>query len=898
MGDPIRRGWAGSVCACSALGRTLWAALIFAVCAFVPSMVRPSDAQVARLDVYNRRLEPHWTTDGASFWYRKQLPNGRSQFVQVDARTGEKTPAFDHERLADSLSVLLRREVVPDRLPIEELTREDGVLILRGASGSWKLDETGYRLEATEGAGPGGLPMSLDVRPSLRSGVESEVTFVNRLDRRVQVYWLDGSAGRHPYSKLAAGERYAQHTYEGHVWLVTDESGEEIVAVFEATGRPSLAIIDGREPDTAGSETDAGANGNDSGTGDDGVDTRANGAESPNSEAPTGRTLLPNGNGTPSPDGTWTAFSRDDDLWLRNRATGTERRLTRDGTPNDTYAKTNQRERFVELQYDAPTPPEGAVDVLWAPDSRHFIALRSQQVDERFVYLVESSPDDQVQPRLQSYPYSKPGDDIPVRRPRLFDAETGAEIPLDDSLYPNPWGLYEYHWTPQSDRCFFLYNERGHGVMRVVEIDANSGSARAIVDEQCETFFDYSGKTYLKQLAGTDELLWMSERDGWNHLYLYDRKTGAVKTQVTSGDWVVRAVDRVDVPTRTIWFRAVGIVPGQDPYFVHSCRVGFDGDGLVVLTGPRANADANGTHETSWAPDSLTFVDTWSRVDQPPIHVLRDGLTGDVLTELEEADASELEAGGRRFPEPYVAPGRDGVTNIYGIIHLPKDFDPAKRYPIVENIYAGPHGQHVPKSFRTSYGVESLVDRGFVVVQIDGMGTNWRSKAFHDVCWKNLVDAGLPDRIAWIRAAAETRSYMDSDRVGIYGGSAGGQNALGALLTHPEFYDVAVADCGCHDNRMDKVWWNEQWMGYPVGPHYEAQSNVTLAPNLEGDVLLIVGELDRNVDPSSTLQVVHALIEADKDFDMLVIPGVGHGAASTAYGRRKLEEFFVRHLQR
>ncbi|MEZ4651601.1 MAG: prolyl oligopeptidase family serine peptidase [Candidatus Eisenbacteria bacterium] len=871
-------------------------------------------AEAARLEVYNRRLEPHWTADGSSFWYRKQLPEGRSEYVRVDTRTGVKAPAFDHGRLADSLSVRLRRDVSPDQLPIDELAWKDRRLVLSGAAGSWQLDPSDYRLEPTAGGGPGGLPFSLEVRPSVRSGVESEITFVNRTDRRVQVHWLDGSAARHPYSKLAAGERYAQHTYDGHVWLVTDESGAEVIAVFEATERPSLAIIDGRKPTqsdgvdgSSGSDEDGEASGTGAETGndeDDGDDRTGDSRTDGGSRSASGTAgaspeaqRLPNGTGTPSPDGLWTAFSRDDDLWLRNRVTGEERRLTRDGTPEDTYAKTNQRERFLELQYDAPTPPDGAVDVLWAPDSRHFVALRSRHVPERFVYLVESSPEDQVQPELQSYPYLKPGDEVPVRRPRLFDTLTGGEIQLDDALYSDPWGLYEYHWTPESDRCFFLYNQRGHGLMRVLEIDAHSGATRAIVDEQPDTFFDYSGKTYLQQLDATDELLWMSERDGWNHLYLYDRKSAAVKTQITSGEWVVRAVDRIDVPSRTIWFRAVGIVPGQDPYFVHSCRVGFGGEDLVVLTGPREEADGNGTHETSWAPDSLTFVDSWSRVDQPPIHVLRDGRTGDILTELEHADAGELLAGGRAFPEPFVAPGRDGITPIHGIIHLPKDFDETKRYPVIESIYAGPHGQHVPKQFRTSYGVETLADRGFVVVQIDGMGTNWRSKAFHDVCWKNLVDAGLPDRIAWIEAAAATRPYMDTEKVGIYGGSAGGQNALGALLTHGDFYDVAVADCGCHDNRMDKVWWNEQWMGYPVGPHYEEQSNVTLAPNLNGDLLLIVGELDRNVDPSSTLQVVHALVEADKDFDMLVIPGVGHGAASTAYGRRKLEEFFVRHLR-
>jgi dipeptidyl aminopeptidase/acylaminoacyl peptidase len=243
-----------------------------------------------------------------------------------------------------------------------------------------------------------------------------------------------------------------------------------------------------------------------------------------------------------------------------------------------------------------------------------------------------------------------------------------------------------------------------------------------------------------------------------------------------------------------------------------------------------------------------------------------------------------------------VAKGRDGKTDVYGVIFRPTRFDPARKYPVIEEIYAGPQGAFVPKSFRAYHKAQSVAELGFIVVKIDGMGTSHRSKRFHDVCWKNLADSGFPDRILWIRAAAEQRPYMDLTRVGIYGGSAGGQSALRALLGHGDFYQVAVADCGCHDNRMDKIWWNELWMGWPVGPHYAEQSNVTQAHKLQGKLLLIVGGKDRNVDPASTMQVVDALIKADKDFDLLVIPGTGHGAAETPYGNRRRQDFFVRHL--
>ena len=244
-----------------------------------------------------------------------------------------------------------------------------------------------------------------------------------------------------------------------------------------------------------------------------------------------------------------------------------------------------------------------------------------------------------------------------------------------------------------------------------------------------------------------------------------------------------------------------------------------------------------------------------------------------------------------------MAKDRDSSTDIWGVIFRPSNFDPAKTYPVVENIYAGPHGHFVPKAFRAASGEQAFAELGFVVVRIDGMGTNWRSRAFHDVCWKNIGDAGFPDRIRWIQAAAAKYPQMDlSKGVGIYGGSAGGQNTMRGMTEYPDFYTVGVADCGCHDNRMDKIWWNEAWMGWPVGPHYAAQSNVTNAHKLEGKILLVVGELDKNVDPSSTMQVANALIKADKDFDLLVVPGAGHGAAESPYGRRRRADFFVRNL--
>jgi dipeptidyl aminopeptidase/acylaminoacyl peptidase len=498
-----------------------------------------------------------------------------------------------------------------------------------------------------------------------------------------------------------------------------------------------------------------------------------------------------------------------------------------------------------------------------------------------------------VQPKVVSFDYLKPGDKLPHPRPTLVDVATQRAIAIDDALFPHPYttsGTMDIRWAADSARFTFRYNQRGHQVLRIIAVDAATGAARALVDERSDTFIDYSGKSFLEWLDDSGELIWMSERDGWNHLYLYDAKLGRVKNQITRGEWVVRGVDRVDREKRQIWFRAGGIIPGQDPYHVHYGRVNFDGSGLVVLTA------GDGTHTAEFSPDRRFVVDTYSRVDLAPVVELRRTADGTLVCELERGDATALWQSGRRAPERFVAKARDGATDIFGLLMRPSNFDPAKKYPVIESIYAGPQGAFVPKAFSALPRTQELAELGFIVVQIDGLGTSQRSKNFHDVCWKNLGDAGLPDRVLWIKAAARKFPEMDLTRVGIYGTSAGGQSSLGAMLTHGDFYKVCVSDCGCHDNRMDKIWWNEQWMGWPVGPHYAAQSNVTMAPRLQGKLLLVVGEMDRNVDPASMMQVANALVTANKDFELLVVPGAGHGVAGSPNGKRRLQDFFVRHL--
>ena len=535
--------------------------------------------------------------------------------------------------------------------------------------------------------------------------------------------------------------------------------------------------------------------------------------------------------------------------------------------------------------------------IAWSPDSKKLVAYRTRPGYDREVHYIESSPSDQIQPKHMTISYRKPGDALDIAYPVLFDVVAKNEIEIDRALFPNPYNLTAPVWWKDGRGFTFEYNQRGHQVYRVIEVDAQNGAARTLIDEQSKTFIYYNllgpglsaGRRFRYDVNDGKEVIWASERDGWEHLYLYNGTTGQVKNQITKGNWLVRNVDFVDGQKRQIWFEAGGMIPGQDPYFTQCYRINFDGTGLTKLT------DANGTHTVVFSHDRKYYVDTWQRVDLPPIAQLRRTEDQKVLMDLDKGDASALLAAGIRYPEVFVAKGRDGSTDIWGLIIRPTNFDPSKKYPVIENIYAGPQGAFVPKTFNAVAADQALAELGFIVVHIDGMGTSNRSKAFHDVAWKNLGDAGFPDRILWHKAAAAKYPWYDITRVGIFGTSAGGQSSLGGLLFHPDFYKVAVTNSGCHDNRMDKIWWNEQWMSWPLGPQYAASSNVDNAYRLEGKALIIVGELDSNVDPASSMQVVNALVKAHKHFDMLFIPGQNHGVAILATEHYR-DDYFVHNL--
>ncbi len=686
--------------------------------------------------------------------------------------------------------------------------------------------------------------MKLRLGRTRRTGPACRLTIVNRTKEPLEMFWVDSDGKHQPYGKVEPGAEAGQGTYAGHVWTVKDLSGKALAGVAALPGWMRLEV-DG--PPML----------------DDDDDNREQGEQRERRRS----------RGAASPDGKHRIVLRDHNLYLKT-GDAAEIPLTTDGTVENTYRG----------------------EVVWSPDSGTLVATRVVPGQKHDVNLVESSPDDQVQPKLFTHDYLKPGDKLPKPRPVLIDIATRQAVLVEDSLFPNFFttgGPLNYRWQPDSRSFTFSYNQRGHQVFRIISVDRGTAAARALVDETSATFIDYTQKTWHEFLDETQELLWMSERDGWCHLYLIDITSGQVKNRITTGPWVVRKVDFVDVKARQIWFYASGQKTNEDPYQQHLYRINFDGTELQLLT------EGDGGHRVTFSPNRQWMVDTWSRPDQPPLTELRAAADGKLILTLERAEIFALVEAGWQVPERFSTKGRDGVTDIYGLIYKPTNFDPAKHYPVIENIYAGPHDSFVSKEFAAHAGAKRpLAELGFIVVQIDGMGTNNRGKKFHDVAWKNIADAGFPDRMAWMKSAAATRPWMDLKRVGIYGGSAGGQNALRALIDHGDFYQVAVADCGCHDNRMDKIWWNEQWMGWPVDEAYERSSNVVHAGRMQGHLLLTVGELDTNVDPASTMQVADALIKADKDFELLVLPGRNHGAGETAYASRRRMDFFVRHMLR
>ncbi|MDX1494563.1 MAG: DPP IV N-terminal domain-containing protein, partial [Longimicrobiales bacterium] len=594
-----------------------------------------------------------------------------------------------------------------------------------------------------------------------------------------------------------------------------------------------------------------------------------------------------------SPDGRRAAFTRDHNLWIVDLETGLETQLTTDGIEDYGYATNNAG----WIRSDRPV-------LVWSPDSRRIATF---QHDARGVGMMYVMSTEVGHPELDAWRYPLPEDTVIFRIHRVvldLDRPAGAHVVRLDmepdqhrstcSDHVECGGrLGDLEWSDDSSEFAFVSSSRDHKVAQVRIADASTGEVRDVFREVEETF--YESQSGWRYLSGSNEILWFSQRDNWGHLFLYDSETGALKRKVTDGEWNALDIREVDEGARTVTFVGNEREPG-DPYFEYLYRVGLDGGEVTLLTPDSAN------HEVTLSPDGDFIVDSYSTPVTPPVTVLRDR-DGEVLMTLQDADITQLVASGWQPPIPFQVKARDGETDLHGLLFRPTDFDPDRSYPVVNYLYPGPQSGSVgSRSFRSSHrDLQSIAELGFVVVELDAMGTPKRSKEFHEAYYGNMGDNGLPDQITGIRQLAERHPWIDIERVGIFGHSGGGFASTAGILRYPDFYKVAVSQAGNHDNRNYEDDWGEKWQGllevYPDGStNYDNQANQLVAGNLKGKLLIAHGTLDTNVPPSNTLLVVDALIEANKDFDLLMLPNRGHGFGNEPYMMRRRWDYFVRHL--
>jgi len=599
--------------------------------------------------------------------------------------------------------------------------------------------------------------------------------------------------------------------------------------------------------------------------------------------------------GKQSPDKTKTAFIRDYNLWVRDLATGSQTQLTTDGVKDFGYATDNAGWK----KTDSPI-------LLWSPDSKR---IASFQMDERKtgeMYLVNTTVG---HPKLEAWKYPLPGDenvsmiqrvviDVNSKQVTRFKMEPDqhrSTLCDDISCRGSDWT--DVQWSPDGSKLAFVSTSRDHKQARLREADAATGEIREVNEESVDTQYESGdGKSNWQVLYGSNEYLWYSEKSGWGHLYLGDWKTGKIKGQITSGDWLVRQVLRVDEKDRVIYFLGAGREKGRDPYFTHLYRVGMDGKGLALLT------PEDGNHDVTLSPSGKWFVDSYSKPDVPPVAVARDW-TGKLAVSLEKADVAKLVAAGWKPAIPIVVKARDGVTDLYGLMFTPTKLEPGRKYPIVNHIYPGPQqGSVGSRSFAASRSdTQALAELGFVVVEIDGMGNPTRSKKFHDFYYANMGDNTLPDQIAGMKQLAARFPYIDIDRAGIYGHSGGGFATADAMFRYPDFFKVGISEAGNHDNRNYEDDWGERYAGLlkknaDGTSNYDDQANQNIAKNLKGHLLLAHGTMDNNVPPYNTLLVVNELIKANKDFDLIMLPNRGHGFGNEPYMVRRRWDYFVRYL--
>ena len=602
-----------------------------------------------------------------------------------------------------------------------------------------------------------------------------------------------------------------------------------------------------------------------------------------------------------SPDGRWAVVQREHNLFLRDTATDTERQLTTDGEPGHGYGGMTDTVSGLVMRENLgidSLPPM----VVWSPDSSRFVTHRLDQREVELMHLVRSAPTDGGRPRALSYHYSVPGDVHQATAEFfVFDVETGTSVraQCDPIFMPFvPAITYGWVWWNQDQsQVYWLSNDRGDHNVQLSRMDAQTGEVEVVVTESSTSHVLYGPQQQdcnIRTLS-TGEVLWWSQRSGWGHLYLYG--TDGTVTTLTSGEWMVRHVVTVDEDARRVVFTAGGHDPDADPYLQQLCSVSLEGGAITAITTDGLD------HDTHPSPSGAYFVDVTSRWDSPAVSVLRDR-TGAVVLELEQADATALYAAGWNPPERVVVKAADGVTDIHCAIYKPYDFDPDQKYPVLDEIYPGPQISTTPLRFPLSGGTMTgerhgtgFAALGFAVVAVDARGSALRSQAFQDWSRRSGDPVFVDDHAAAIAQLAETRPWMDLDRVGIYGHSAGGYGSTRALLQRPDFFKVAVSSSGNHDNMVNHAWWGEKFFGLTEDFDFERQANAALADRLEGKLFLVHGEMDDNAVPHGTMRLVDALIAANKDFDLLLVPNADHTLMiHRAYFVRRRWDYFIRHL--
>jgi dipeptidyl aminopeptidase/acylaminoacyl peptidase len=602
------------------------------------------------------------------------------------------------------------------------------------------------------------------------------------------------------------------------------------------------------------------------------------------------------GNSVTSPDKKRAAFIRDFNLWVRDVGTGKETQLTTDGIKDFGYATDNA----------GWTHSDRAV-LVWSPDSKKIATFQQDQRGVGEMYLVDTKAG---HPTLQAWKYPLPGDEVVTTIQRvIIEVDTPRVIRLKlppdqhrstlcDDIQCRGGEWADVEWTPDATQLAFVSTSRDHKQAQLRVADATTGTIRDVLEEKVETQYESGqGRVNWRYLPAKNEVIWYSERDNWGQLYLYDATTGKLKNQITTGEGVVTQLIRVDEKNRLLYFLAAGREKGRDPYFIHLYRIGFDGKNLSLLT------PEDGNHEISLSPSGSFFFDSYSKPDVPPVAVLR-AADGKIITTIEKADISKLLATGWKPPMPITVKARDGVTDLYGLMFKPTNLDEKKKYPIINHIYPGPQGGSVgSRSFSAARGdAQALAELGFIVVEIDGMGNPLRSKKFHDAYYANMGDNTLPDQIAAMKQLAATYPWIDLDRVGIYGHSGGGYASADAMFRYPDFFKVGISESGNHDNRVYEDDWGERYHGLLTRDssgktNYDDQANQNIAKNLKGHLLLAHGTMDDNVPPNNTLLVVDALIKANKDFDLLMLPNQRHGYGSASnYMTRRRWDYFTRYL--